>query len=392
MAQRAGVSFELERLDLEGDRLVVAGHWSGVRGLRFVRPALVSDDRRILATLEHKPWAPSLDRTWVAAFPWDRDDVDVDGLALAVGSQVTVSLGDAAVNAEPQPAPGRNGLEGGRREDPSRGPAARKREPEPRKRTPRDSETREPASRNRAPREPETREPEQLQTERRDRGRPEPEPREPEQLQTERRDRGRPELAPRERETEAAPAEIAPPSPRDDRLAALEDELYAMTRERDSTARERDRALAQLDEAVAAREAAVRTRTRMEVAHDEALRARERVEVALATAQAQRDEANAQRDEVLLAYRGLQRHVKAERVQEERARAGEPGAGADPDQPIGVRTMPAARTVMAELQRPTKPASRLPFSAFDLWVIRVLGTVAGACFILLLVSIMRVFI
>lgn len=356
MAQRAGVSFELERLDLEGDRLVVAGHWSGVRGLRFVRPALVSDDRRILATLEHKPWAPSLDRTWVAAFPWDRDDVDVDGLALAVGSQVTVSLGDAAVNAEPQPAPGRNGLEEG--EDPPRGPAARKREPEPRKRTPRDSETREPASRNRAPREPETREPEQLQTERRDRGRP----------------------------------EIAPPSSRDDRLAALEDELYAMTRERDSTARERDRALAQLDEAVAAREAAVRTRTRMEVAHDEALRARERVEVALATAQAQRDEANAQRDEVLLAYRGLQRHVKAERVQEERARAGEPGAGADPDQPIGVRTMPAARTVMAELQRPTKPASRLPFSAFDLWVIRVLGTVAGACFILLLVSIMRVFI
>jgi hypothetical protein len=34
----------------------------------------------------------------------------------------------------------------------------------------------------------------------------------------------------------------------------------------------------------------------------------------------------------------------------------------------------------------------LPFSVFDLWVIRVLGTVAAGCFILLLVSILRVFI
>ena len=54
--------------------------------------------------------------------------------------------------------------------------------------------------------------------------------------------------------------------------------------------------------------------------------------------------------------------------------------------------MPAARTVMAELQRPTKPVGRLPFSALDLWVVRVLGTVAAGCFILLLISILRVFI
>jgi hypothetical protein len=204
MAQRAGVSFELERLDLEGDELVVTGHWSGVRGLRFVRPTLVAEDRRILATLEHKPWAPSLDRTWIAAFPWDRDDVDVGGLALAVGSQVTVSLGDAPPFDEPEPAP----------------------EPEPEP---------EPA--------------------------PEPEP-------------------------EPAPAPEPEPEPAPDADAD----------------------------------------------------------------------------------------------------------GADPDQPIGVRTMPAARTVMAELQRPTKPASKLPISVFDLWVIRVLGTVAAGCFILLLVSILRVFV
>jgi hypothetical protein len=53
--------------------------------------------------------------------------------------------------------------------------------------------------------------------------------------------------------------------------------------------------------------------------------------------------------------------------------------------------MPAARTVMAELQRPA-PASKFVVSKFDVWVIRVLGSVAAACFILLLVSIVRVFI
>ncbi len=130
MAQRAGVTFELERLDLDGDELVVSGHWSGVRGLRFVRPTLVADDRRILATLEHKPWAPSLDRAWTAAFPWEGDDVDVGGLALAVSPQVTVPLDGAAVSLpEPQPAPAAKTeaeAEGpggrGRRRPPSRAP------------------------------------------------------------------------------------------------------------------------------------------------------------------------------------------------------------------------------------------------------------------------------
>jgi len=343
MGQRAGVSFELERLDVAGDELVVTGHWSGVRGLRFVRPTLVADGRRILATLEHKPWAPSLDRTWIAAFPWDSDEVDVDGLALAVGSQVTVALGDGRAGAEPAPdlAP------------PAPPPqAARAPEPEP---------VLAPAG-------------------------PPPQPDLP----------------------RAAPPSAPPQADR-----ALEDELHAVARERDAAVRERDaavrdcdaavrdcdaavrdreRALAQLEEAVAAREAAVRTRARMELAHDEALQARERAEAALAAAHAQRDEANAQRDEVLLAYRGLQRHVQAERAQEERAGAGEPLAQDDAETPSGVRTMPAARTVMAELQRPRRPISNLPFSVFDLWVIRVLGTVAAACFILLLVSIMRVFI
>lgn len=61
------------------------------------------------------------------------------------------------------------------------------------------------------------------------------------------------------------------------------------------------------------------------------------------------------------------------------------------DQPIGVRTIPAARTILAELQCP-EPARKFVVSKFDLWAIRVLGSVAAACFILLLVMILRVFV
>lgn len=393
MAQRAGVSFELERLDLEGDELVVTGHWSGVRGLRFVRPALVVDDRRILASLEHKPWAPSLDRTWIAAFPWDRDDVDVGRLKLAVGSQVTVPLDDApsaAIKSDASPAV----LESGSGREPAPVTPIRARASQ----------------------------------------RPEPEP--------ESRPAAAAPAAASATATAAAPAPVPVAAP--DAVAQLEAELDAVRCERDALVRrleeserlarereqrasdesaaldelararttaerDRDRALAQLAEAVAAREAAVRARSRMEIAHDEALKVRESAEAALATAQAQREEANSQRDEVLLAYRALQRHVRSERADEDRAQGSKPAAqgnkpaaqGNKPDgpeaetddeEPIGVRKMPAARTVMAELQRPTKPAGKLPFSVFDLWVIRVLGSVAAACFILLLISILRLFV
>ena len=57
----ARASFELERLELDEGRLLVSGWWSGVRGMRFVRPALLVDGRKMLATLEHKPWAVGSD-------------------------------------------------------------------------------------------------------------------------------------------------------------------------------------------------------------------------------------------------------------------------------------------------------------------------------------------
>src|SRR2546423_13673538 len=56
------------------DRLEVAGRWFGVRGLRFMRPTLelhgTDDHQRLLALLEHKPWAAEDGDEWIAAFPY----------------------------------------------------------------------------------------------------------------------------------------------------------------------------------------------------------------------------------------------------------------------------------------------------------------------------------
>ena len=163
-----------------------------------------------------------------------------------------------------------------------------------------------------------------------------------------------------------------------------------IARARIAAERDRDNALQRCEEAVKDREAAVRTRARMELAVAEAGQTQAAAEAALERARSERDEAHAQRDEVLLAYRALQRHVHSERADSDRAE--HPGGGdIDFDEPLGVRTMPAARTIMAELQRP-KPSSRFVVSQFDVWVVRVLGSVAAGCFIMLLIAIMRVFI
>ncbi len=322
MAQRAGVSFEVDRLELEDDRLIVSGFWTGVRGLRFVRPTLVSEDRRILATLEHKPWAPSADAAWTAAFPWDGEAVDADRLTLAVSSQVSVPLGAAAADRSAAAAT-LPGIEAA--------------------------------------------------------------PPELEELLDERE-------ALRRRLAEAEAARLAAERERH----ALQDAALAQdeaARRRAAAERDRDRALQQLDEAIAAREAAVRTRARMQVVHDEAIEAREVAQAQLAQARAEREEANVQRDEVLLAYRSLRLQVQGELAGQDRAANDDPGVAesAPDDAPIGVRTLPAARTVAPELQRPRRE-QKLVLSPFDLWIIRVLGIVAAGCFILLLFSILRVFL
>ena len=88
--------FELDRFQWAGDdRLEVEGRWFGVRGRRFVRPVLTvqvaGGRRRLLAVLDHKPWAADEGAAWIAAFPWEGPRDDVGDAELEVGA-LTVDL------------------------------------------------------------------------------------------------------------------------------------------------------------------------------------------------------------------------------------------------------------------------------------------------------------
>ncbi len=93
----AEVAFQVERAGWPTpDRLEVVGRWFGVRGRRFIRPTLYVDaggePRRLLAVLDHKPWAVEDGQEWIAAFAWDGDPVDLAGSELTVGPGIAVEL------------------------------------------------------------------------------------------------------------------------------------------------------------------------------------------------------------------------------------------------------------------------------------------------------------
>jgi hypothetical protein len=359
-AARAGVTFEVERLERDGDELIVSGHWSGLRGVRFVRPTLVVGDRQVLATLEHKPWTPRADRAWTAAFPWTGRAPDASKLKLAVAPSVTVPLGRPADDAEPTLT---LVAESGGGDDP----------------TPPSGKTAAAKAPKRRPAAPTDRKRLRLLEE---------------ELEVVAQERDALRLQLEETQvllaaTDAARVEVEASLRRERRAAgAAADGRNEVTRARTAAERDRDLAQAQRDEAVQDREAAVRTRTRMELAYEEAVQAQAVAAAEVQRAQAERDESNAQRDEVLLAYRALQRHVQTERAEIDRAQSDT--GDADAHEPLGVRTIPAARTVMAERHR-RPPTAKYVMSKYDVWAIRVLGSVAAASFILLLVSLARVF-
>ena len=116
------MKFEVERFGVSGsDRLEVAGRWFGVRGRRFLRPTLEfeadGERQRALAVMDHKPWTAKDGEEWVAAFHWDGDPDGPAAAELAVGSDLTVTLGDNETEilidrqAEQQAAEQRSGLE-----------------------------------------------------------------------------------------------------------------------------------------------------------------------------------------------------------------------------------------------------------------------------------------
>src|SRR5215218_3716173 len=91
------VAFDVERFEWTAvDRLEVRGRWTGVRGRRFMRPSLnigVSRGRRrLIALLDHKPWAAGDGDAWVAAFRWEGERGDVGPAVLEVGAGLQVQL------------------------------------------------------------------------------------------------------------------------------------------------------------------------------------------------------------------------------------------------------------------------------------------------------------
>jgi hypothetical protein len=92
-----GVAFELERFEwVADDRIELVGRWSGLRGHRFLRPTLDvvvdGERRRMLAVLEHKPWAAESGEEWVAAFTWHGDRTIFDEAELTVSPDLAVEL------------------------------------------------------------------------------------------------------------------------------------------------------------------------------------------------------------------------------------------------------------------------------------------------------------
>jgi hypothetical protein len=104
----AGPEFSLESLAVEDDRVVVQGRWYGVVGRRFVRPTLSLDgQRRVIATLEHKPWAAAEGDLWVAAFPHSGDAFRTAALEVAPNVIVDLTPGAAADKAKASQAKAR---------------------------------------------------------------------------------------------------------------------------------------------------------------------------------------------------------------------------------------------------------------------------------------------
>lgn len=97
VSQVGRVAFELDRFELVGGTCCeLQGRWSGVRGRRFMRPALTmivdGQPTRLLADLAHKPWAAEDGEPWQAAFPCALGGGDVLEAELTVAPDVTIAL------------------------------------------------------------------------------------------------------------------------------------------------------------------------------------------------------------------------------------------------------------------------------------------------------------
>ena len=106
-AETDGITFEVERIALVKERLEVSGRWYGIRGRRFMRPTLIlrarpdDGEHRVLADLEHKPWAAEDGDEWIAAFPVSAEPESAMQIELAVAPDITVQLASGDGAAKP---------------------------------------------------------------------------------------------------------------------------------------------------------------------------------------------------------------------------------------------------------------------------------------------------
>ncbi len=326
-------AFTVGALSCDDGLLVVQGRWSGVRGMRFLRPTLVVGGRQVLATLDHKPWAPDDSRVWTAAFPWTGSPDDLDDAWLEVAPSIVVPLGQAAAAApvEPRtpPQPGDGILVAQRRAD-EEAMAARQAQGE----RDRALEIRDEAVRDREA-----------------------------ALRT--RDR----LARSHEQAVAAAA--AAERRRDEGIAEAR-------RGRDDAVRhaivERDDARGQVRRTVEERDALRSQREDIMLAHH-ALEQTLRRERAEADRRAAEPAAETSPPAV----------PAADDIDDDI------DDGVDIEVPIGVRAIPAAQVVGAISLAPRTP-ERAALGTFDRWALRVLAIAAASCFILLLLLLARVFI
>lgn len=275
------VAFEVSRFEVVGEYCRVEGQWFGVRGRRFMRPALtvVVDGRpvRLLADLAEKPWAAEDGEPWKAAFPYSIEGEQSGEAELTVAPDVTITL----------PVPERRSVAGRRKSGP----------------------------RAHAPRQPGSR------------------PRGTHALLrelTDLRDRER-HLRTRLERVEADKAKLT------QRLLQASGEVRDVTHAREESNAARDRLAAELEavqqersEITAEHDAAVQERDAMAADRDAARRNLDEAMAASQAAGVARDRALVERDETLAA----QRHVIAER---DAAVAARDQAVADRDQAVADR-------------------------------------------------------
>ena len=304
-----GVTFEVERFEwVDGDRLEVTGRWYGLRGHRFVRPVLVvqgTDDeqRRLLAVLDHKPWAAEDGDEWIAAFPWEGEPLELTSAELAVAPSLAVDLPVPRVPGQGGPAPA--GSEGPLHA--RRGPAEPKpkADPEPKPKTDPEPEapapTPAPARRGRSKA-----------------AKPAPSPQTPapgESVTAEEVAALRAQLASEQASVRRLATQLEEAHQGLAAARAAADDLDALVAERDAAiaARDEARANANLDHdaVIEERDQAVSERAAALYARDEALDERAAANFERESAIAERDAAFTERDRAIEAHRAAVRDLEA---------------------------------------------------------------------------------